>query len=197
MTEENKMLQAVQEFFDTLLGLGTENLTLVQMLLRTVIVYTTALIIVRLGEKRFFGKSTAFDLVLSIILGSVISRAVNGGAPFFPTLAASLALVLVHQLLAVLAFHSDWFGDWVKGHARTLVEDGELNWDAMRESHLSEQDLRSALRVAGQVDDPQAVHVARLERSGEISVIPRQAGPQVIEYAVEEGVQTIRIEIRG
>jgi uncharacterized membrane protein YcaP (DUF421 family) len=165
------------------------------MLLRTLIVYLTALIVVRLGEKRFFGKSTAFDLVLSIILGSVISRAINGSAPFFPTLAASLALVGIHWLLAALAFHSDRFGNLIKGQARILIRDGELKWEAMRSSHLSEQDLRSALRVQSQIEEPSGVKVARLERSGSISVIPVEGQPHVIEYPVEEGVKVIHIEI--
>lgn len=189
------MTSAINAFFTLLLGLGEDTLTVWQMLARTLIVYTTALIIVRLGEKRFFGKSTAFDLVLSIILGSVISRAINGGAPFFPTLAASLGLVLIHQLLAALAFHSDRFGDWIKGHARTLIRDGELDWSAMRKSHLSEQDLISALRVESHIQDPSEVRVARLERSGDISVVRADREPQIIECPVEEGIKTIRIEI--
>lgn len=189
------MLSSLDSVLTTLLGLGQDTLTLAQMLLRTLIVYLTALIVVRLGEKRFFGKSTAFDLVLSIILGSVISRAINGSAPFFPTLAASLALVGIHWLLAALAFRSDRFGNLIKGQARILIRDGELKWEAMRSSHLSEQDLRSALRVQSQIEEPSGVKVARLERSGSISVIPVEGQPHVIEYPVEEGVKVIRIEI--
>ena len=189
------MLSSLDSVLTTLLGLGQDTLTLAQMLLRTLIVYLTALVVVRLGEKRFFGKSTAFDLVLSIILGSVISRAINGSAPFFPTLAASLALVGIHWLLAALAFHSDRFGNLIKGQARILIRDGELKWEAMRSSHLSEQDLRSALRVQSQIEEPSGVKVARLERSGSISVIPVEGQPHVIEYPVEEGVKVIHIEI--
>jgi uncharacterized membrane protein YcaP (DUF421 family) len=181
----------------TLLGVGAESLTVGQMLLRVLIVYGTTLLLVRLGEKRFFGERTAFDLVLSIILGSVISRAVNGSAPFFPTLVASGALVGAHWLLAALAFHYDDFGTWVKGQARLLIRNGEVNWEAMRESHLSEQDLRSALRVQGQVDSFDKVKAARLERSGAISVIKRTDEVTVVESTVENGVKVIRIEIRS
>ena len=182
---------------DALLGLGRDSITVWQMLMRTVVVYITALVVVRLGEKRFFGKSTAFDLVLSIILGSVISRAINGGAPFFPTLVASLALVGIHWALAALAFHSDTFGALVKEQARVLIRDGEVNWDELHSAHLSEQDLRSALRVQSQIQDPERVQIARLERSGDISAIEARREPCVIEYDVDEGVKTIRLEIQG
>jgi uncharacterized membrane protein YcaP (DUF421 family) len=190
------MLLNLESFLTAILGVGKDNITLFQMLMRTVIVYLTALLVVRLGEKRFFGKSTAFDLVLSIILGSVISRAINGSAPFFPTLAASLGLVGIHWLLAVLAFHSDKFGNLIKGHARVLVDNGEIQWQALRNSHLSNQDLRSALRVEAKIDDLAEVKEARLERSGNISVIPVERKHDIIETSVEEGVKTIRIEIQ-
>jgi uncharacterized membrane protein YcaP (DUF421 family) len=191
------MLRAINEALQIALGLGVDKLTVPQMLLRTVIVYAFMVLIVRWGEKRFFGKNTAFDLVLSIILGSVISRAINGGAPFFPTLLASVTLVGLHRLLAVLAFHSDRFGDWIKGRARVLVRDGEVDWGAMEESHLTEHDLRGALRLKAQISDPSEVEVARLERSGDVSVIPREGEPRVVEWAVEDGVKVIRLEIHG
>lgn len=190
------MLEAIGKVLEVALGLGSDKITAPQMLLRTVIIYTFTLVIVRWGEKRFFGKNTAFDLVLSIILGSVISRAINGGAPFFPTLLVSAALVAAHRLLAVLAFHSDRFGDWVKGQSRVLIRDGEVDWDAMEASHLTEHDLMGELRLTGQVDDTGRVALARLERSGDVSVIPREGEPKVVEWSVEDGVQVIRLEIR-
>jgi len=190
------MLEAIGRVLEVALGLGTDEITALQMLLRTVIIYTFTLTIVRWGEKRFFGKNTAFDLVLSIILGSVISRAINGGAPFFPTLLASVALVAAHRLLAVLAFHSDRFGDWVKGQSRVLIRDGEVDWDAMEASHLTEHDLMGELRLTGQVDDTGRVALAHLERSGDVSVIPQEGEPKVVEWSVEDGVQVIRLEIR-
>jgi len=39
------------------------------------------------------------------------------------------------------------------------------------------------------------VKLAYLERNGGISVIPRKPEPRVLEVAVEEGVQTVRIEV--
>jgi uncharacterized membrane protein YcaP (DUF421 family) len=172
-------------------------MTLSHMLVRMLIVFGTTLALVRLGEKRFFGERTAFDLVLSIILGSVISRAINGSAPFFPTLLTSAGLVAIHRVLAAIAFHADGFGPWVKGRAKLLVQDGEVDWKAMRRSHLTLHDLQSSLRLEGQVETPDNVKAAYLERNGNISVVPIVDTPQVIEYDVEEGVKKIRIEIQG
>ena len=189
------MLLAIERMLQTALGLGADQLTVPQMLVRTVVVYAFTVLIVRWGEKRFFGKNTAFDLVLSIILGSVISRAINGGARFFPTLLASAGLVGLHRLLAVLAFRSDRLGDWIKGQTRVLVRDGEVDWNSMEESHLTEHDLLGALRLKGQIGDVSKVKVARLERSGDVSVIPRKGDPRVVDASIEDGVQVIRLVI--
>ena len=191
------MAEEIGAFVEVLLGLGSDSIGTGQMLMRTLIIYISALAITRVGEKRFFGESTAFDLVISVILGSVISRAVNGGAPFFPTLASSVALVALHWLLSTLAFHSDGFGDWIKGKGRPLVRDGEIDWDAMRKSHVTLGDLEGAMHMEGQVQHIEKIALAQLERSGKISVIPQREELRVAECTVEDGAQTIRIEIRS
>jgi hypothetical protein len=52
--------------------------------------------------------------VLIVILASVLSRAINGSAAFFPTLGGGLILVLSHRLLSLMAYYSHWFGSLIK-----------------------------------------------------------------------------------
>jgi uncharacterized membrane protein YcaP (DUF421 family) len=69
------------------LGLDVEpgHLNVLQVCLRGTIVFFYALVIVRLGAKRFMARMTALDVILAFILASTLSRAINGSAPFFPT----------------------------------------------------------------------------------------------------------------
>lgn len=178
------------------LGLGAENVAWWQMALRAVIIYIAAIAMVRIGEKRFLGKYAALDFILGFMLGSVLSRAVTGNAPFFETiLGGALGLVLMHWLFAVISFRSDRFGDVVKGTTRVLVRDGEILWDAMRQSHISEKDLRSAMRTSAQLESVEPIKEARLERSGDVSFLQRDGEPRIVEIKVEEGVQTVRLEL--
>ncbi|MDX1656480.1 MAG: DUF421 domain-containing protein, partial [Candidatus Competibacteraceae bacterium] len=123
-------IQGLWEGLSRVLGLEVDELSLGQMALRAVVVYAVALVVVRLGKKRFLGKNTAFDFILGIMLGSVLSRAITGNSPFFPTLAASVVMVSLHWLFAVLAYHWDLFGIFVKGRPRVLIRDGEIQWKA-------------------------------------------------------------------
>jgi uncharacterized membrane protein YcaP (DUF421 family) len=117
-----------------LLGLDLEahDLDALQIGLRAFIVYLVVLAVVRLGHKRFLGRSTAFDAILAILLGSVASRAITGNAPFFPTLVACGVLVAVHAVFAMLAFRSHRFGVVVKGKRTALIRAGQLMRDEMR-----------------------------------------------------------------
>ena len=81
-------MSTVVASLETLLGLGRDAaaLTFVQISLRGVVVFVAALVIVRFGDRRFLSQKTAFDAVLGFILASMLARAVNGTAAFFPTL---------------------------------------------------------------------------------------------------------------
>ena len=97
--------------------------------------------------------------------------------------------------MAMAAFRWTRFGTLVKGSPRVLVEDGEVLWDAMRKSHISRDDLMEALRLQGRISDVGKVREARLERNGNISVLRTSDGPRILEVQVEEGVQTVRIQV--
>src|SRR5882724_1759468 len=116
------------------LGLGLEprELSLLQISLRGIVVFVISLAMVRVANKRFLAKMSAFDAILGFILASMLARAVNGSAAFFPTLGGGFVLVAVHRLLATLAFRWEAFGILVKGRADVLVEDGKLNQQMMR-----------------------------------------------------------------
>src|SRR3954454_23680610 len=105
-----------------ILGLGLEpkDLTFIQISLRGIIVFIVSLAMVRVANKRFLAKMSAFDAILGFILASMLARAVNGSAAFFPTLGGGFVLVAIHALLAELSFRFHKVGLLVKGEAYIL-----------------------------------------------------------------------------
>lgn len=166
------MLETLWTAINDGLGLDADTLNLGQMALRALVVYVLAVFIVRFGEKRFIGKFSAFDVILGFMLGSIFAGAITG-SPFFPSLAAAAVLVALHFVFAKIAFYSDRFGDLIKGHKRKLIDDGEIDWEQMRKANISRADLLAALRENGPTTDPADVKEAWLERSGNVSVIPK------------------------
>ena len=191
------MLLTLLDQLRALLGLGLEvgDVNSFQMAARTILIYIFTLALVRLGSKRFLAEATAFDVIVGIMLGSVMSRAINGSAPFFPTLAGGLVLVAIHWILGTLSYHLDWFGPIVKGNPILLIKDGEIQRKGMRRAGLSDHDLEQALRLQARRTDPEKVRLAYMERNGNISVLPYKSEPHVLEVKVQDGVQTVRIEL--
>ena len=166
-------MNAAYDFLAPCLGLGVEpkDLTLLQISLRGIIVFIVTLLMVRLGHKRSLARKTAFDAVLLVILASVLSRAINGSAAFFATLGGGVVLVLLHRTLALLAYHSHWFGILIKGRPEPIVEDGEYLWQPMRRNHVSVHDIQEDMRLGMHAEDISKIKMARVERSGDVSFI--------------------------
>jgi uncharacterized membrane protein YcaP (DUF421 family) len=187
----------LERIIEVVFGTGSASMHInaAQMSLRAAVVYVATVLIVRMGKKRFMSRATAFDVILGIMLGSLVSRAIAGTAPFFPTLAASAVLVGVHWLFSAAAARWHAFGETIKGRSQVLVRDGRIEHDALGAAHMSERDLWEDLRREG-VSDLGEVAEARLERSGKLSVIKTKTEPKVVEVTVAAGVQTLRVELR-
>ena len=164
------MIASLDEITKIALGLDTQSLNIWQMGLRAAIIYVAALIMVRVaGDRRFIGKYAAFDVVLSIIFGSTLSRAINGTSAFFATIFAGFVLVGMHWLFSALAFYIPQLESKIKGRSRVLIRDGELCHQTMAVTHITKQDLESTLRLKCQIDRLDRVDRACLERNGDIS----------------------------
>jgi uncharacterized membrane protein YcaP (DUF421 family) len=142
--------------------------------LRGIIVFIVSLVMVRLGDKRFLSKKTAFDAILGLILASMLARAVNGSSAFWPTLGGGFVLVGLHRLIAFLSRRWHKFGILVKGTSDLVVRNGEIVQAGMRRNDLSKHDLEEDMRLKGQVDDVSKIKVAYAERNGQISVVRKE-----------------------
>lgn len=156
------------------IGNDPDTITWWQMSLRGVLIFVFGVVLVRLAGKRAFGKASAFDIVVAIIIGSNLSRTLTASAPFIPTLAASAALALLHRLLALGAFSTSWLGKVIKGWPRCLVRDGQPDRRAMFASQITDEDLLEALRLHAGQEDLTDVDASYLERNGEISFVRRR-----------------------
>lgn len=169
-------LQLIGSYCSWALGLGLEpkNLSLTNMVLRGAVVFAASLLMVRTGDKRFFARKSAFDVILGFILASVLSRAVNGSAPFFQTLGTGFALVWMHRLMGMAARHWHGFGFLIKGEAEKVIEKGRVIEQALQKNDMSERDLLEDLRLNGSTTDLAAVEEAWMERNGDLSVIKKK-----------------------
>jgi len=167
-------MNEIFDFLDSLFGLTTNDLTTWHVVARSVLVFLFGIALVRIGRKRFIGKLSAFDTILAITIGSLLSKAITMKDLFLEILVACLVLVLFHRLFSFVAARSDLFGTLIKGKTNVMVEDGEVNWDAVRKSDFSEHDFKQSIRLNSGVSDMSKIEIARLERNGDISIVLKE-----------------------
>jgi uncharacterized membrane protein YcaP (DUF421 family) len=169
-------MNALQNFFLTLLGQDGKatELSLLHISFRALFIFVIGIALVRIGDRRSLSEKTAFDAVFIVLIGSMLSRAINGTAPFFATIAAGIVLMLIHRACAFGACKSHAFGKLLKGRPITLVRSGEIDRTQMRRSLVSDHDFEEDLRLNAKTEDVSTIALARLERSGDISFIKRK-----------------------
>lgn len=160
---------------NSLLGFGAEpkDLTVLQVVLRGLVVFWAALIMVRIADKRFMAKLSAFDVILGFILASLLARAINGSGPLIPTLITGLALVLLHRALSKLTCWSPALERLVKGKPCVIVREGKADQRKMFQHAVSAGDLDEEVRLNGNLENISRVRLAMLERNGKISIVEK------------------------
>jgi uncharacterized membrane protein YcaP (DUF421 family) len=168
-------MNALQNFFLPFLGPDGKatELTLLHISIRALFIFIIGLALVRIGDRRSLSEKTAFDAIFIVLIGSMLSRAINGTAPFFGTIAAGIVLMVIHRACAFGACKSHAFGKLLKGRPVTLVRNGEINRAEMRRALVSEHDFEEDLRLGARTEDVSRIALARLERSGDISFIKK------------------------
>ncbi len=139
---------------------------------RSVVVFFFGLALVRISGRRVFGKWSALDIVVSIIIGSSLSRAVTGSAALGGTMAASAAMMALHWVLAHVAAWSPRFARIVEGKSIELARDGRTDRDALLRDAITRNDLLESLRQSGVADVESARRVV-LEPSGKITAVKK------------------------
>jgi uncharacterized membrane protein YcaP (DUF421 family) len=162
----------VWDAFQQLIGEDGGPIGWSEMCVRALIIFSFGLVLLRLAHKRAFGRWSALDIILSVIIGSNLSRALTGTVPLVPTLLATSLLVVLHAVLVTLAARFKIFGPMLKGRPARLIHDGEVDRKAMLRHGIGEHDLEEALRNKG-LEAASEVRDAYLERSGDISVVKR------------------------
>jgi uncharacterized membrane protein YcaP (DUF421 family) len=144
---------------------------------RAILIFFYGLLVLRFSGRRTFGKWSALDIIVSIIVGSSLSRALTGSASLPGTLAAVAVLVILHVGLSYLVARSESVSRLVEGDAVPLVKNGKLDEQARLRHMISKTDIAEAL-AAHQLDgleQIEKVKALKLEPNGKLNVIKAQA----------------------
>ena len=149
--------------------------TAVQLSVRALLLFAFGVLCIRIAGRRTFSQAAPLDIIVYLIVGSNLSRVMVGGAHVFPSLAATLTLVVLHRILAYATLRWGLLANLIKARPKVVVRQGHPELATMAQEGISEADLLASLRLHGiaKVED---VDLAMLERNGRISAI-RKSSP--------------------
>ena len=145
--------------------------TLLEIALRTGVIYLLVLIGIRLSGKREVGQMTPFDLTLLLLLSNSVQNAMTGpDTSLAGGAVAACTLLVLNYLVAEVAGANRRFRRLIQGHPTLLVHDGEIIPAQMAREHVSLDALQTALREHG-IGSVKEAALAVLEVDGSISVM--------------------------
>lgn len=158
--------------FLNLFGEGP-NLNSLQMSLRGVVVFLITLIFIKIAGRRSFSLRMTYDNIITILLGAILSRAVVGASPFFPTVAACLVISILHRVFGIFSVYSHRFGKLIKGSKILLYKNGKFIDNSLVRGLISKEDIAEQLRISLQENSLEDIDSVYIERSGQISFIKK------------------------
>ena len=142
-----------------------------QIALRTCVIYLVVLIGVRLSGKREVGQMTPFDLTLLLLLSNSVQNAMTGpDTSVIGGVAAASTLLLLNYLVGRFSGSNRAFRRVVEGEPSLLIHDGKVITSHLAREHVSMDELHRAVREHG-IAQCSDVALAVLEVDGSISCL--------------------------
>jgi len=148
---------------------------LVGVAVKVTLIYGTALLGLRVGERRTLAQWTTIDFAAAVAIGAIVGRtAVAKDQSYAVGAVALVTIVAVHRLASLLRF---WplFGKLQDHRIRVLVVNGELRRPQLRLCGLTDNDLYAELRLRGVFDLGELQYVL-YETKGGLSLVRKTEG---------------------
>ena len=155
-------------------------LFLLEIVFRTLIMYTYTVMLLRILGKRGMGQLSMLELAIIISFGSAVGDPMVGAdIPILHGIVAITAVTIFQISLERLINRNRKVEALLEGKPDLIIEDGVIQWDCMIRDNLSREDLFRSLR-GKDVEHLGQIQKAFFETSGSVSVFfhsPRKVRP--------------------
>ncbi len=143
-------------------------------LLRTIILYFSVIIAVRIMGKRQIGELDPSELVITILVSDLAAVPMQDlGIPLFFGLVPIAALIMLEILMSYLALKSRFFRRLLNGQPAIIIRGGELDIPKLRQMRLTTDEIIETLRKQN-VTSVSSVKYGVIEPDGTLTVILKQ-----------------------
>lgn len=162
---------------------------LLRVAAKGILAYLSLIALLRFSGKRTLAKMNAFDLVVTVALGSIMATILlSSDVTLFEGLAAFTVLIAMQFVIAWLSVRSPSVSQWVKSEPTLLFHQGRFLYQAMRRERVTEAEVRAAVRQGGLAAMEQ-VEAVVLETDGSFSALQAAEVPATALIGVDEAIR--------
>ncbi|MRX73835.1 DUF421 domain-containing protein [Bacillus lacus] len=148
--------------------------------------YAGLLMILRLSGKRTLTKMNAFDLVITVALGSTLATILlNKDVALMEGLTAFFVLIGMQYLITTFSRKSSVLSSLIKSKPELLYFQGTYNEDTMKKNRMIKVEVLQAVRSSG-IPSMEEAEAVILETYGSISVL------QKVEPRKQSSLQNVK-----
>lgn len=153
-------------FFDSWQGL-------MRILIVGIAAFVVLIVMLRISGKRTLSKMNAFDLVVTVALGSTFATVLlSASVPFFEGILALALLIYLQFAITWLSVRFESFRALIKSEPTLLVHESRYLEAALRQQRVTHDEIEAALRASGKTHLSEVGSVV-LETDGSLTVVPR------------------------
>ncbi len=151
---------------------------MVVIFLRTLIIFLTLLVVMRLMGKRQIGEMQPFEFIITLIVADLACIPMSDvSIPLLYGIVSIITLFLLHQLLSLLEQSGDVAKKIISGKPSIVINKNGVDFLELKKNNLGIDDLIESMRSAGcfSLDD---VSYAIFESNGKLSILQSQNAPK-------------------
>ncbi|TXC89352.1 DUF421 domain-containing protein [Metabacillus litoralis] len=135
--------------------------------------YLSLILVLRIAGKRTLSKMNAFDLVVTVALGSILATTLlNKNVSLFDGITAFATLSFFQFIVAWFSTRSKTFSKFIKSQPQLLYFKDEYLKQPMNKERITENEILQATRSQG-ISSIKAVKAVVLESDGSLSVLKK------------------------
>lgn len=156
-----------------------EVISLFIVIIRTIILYTLVVFVMRLMGKRQIGELQPYELAITIMLSDLASLPMQDTRlPLILGIIPIITLLISETIVSEVQLKSPLARKIIDGKPCILIEEGKINAKVLKNQRINLDDLMESIRLSGYFN-VQDIQFAILENNGKISIFPKDANSPV------------------
>jgi uncharacterized membrane protein YcaP (DUF421 family) len=161
---------------------NTSVSSVLEIVLRSAVVYLVILLGFRLAGKRHISQLSLLDFGLILLVSNAVQNAMVGSdSTLIGGIVAAATLIIINVILTKVVFRDGKVARFLGGEPRLLIRNGRYVMSNLAHEEIRPEEIEEQIREHG-FKDITEVRTAILEMDGSISVIPYSLDGNPVEH---------------